>query len=311
MQHRSRQDVFDSEDALRILADPDYIPVAYGARHHRLAERLGLDFSAILFAIAHIPLCQSGAVHQAARARLARLIGATKGQVETAIPEHVARHMAPLSVPGPTDVLGEVIGPLVSDVLSDLVGLPLGLEVDSLVSGVFSQSMGVAKRRRMEAELADILDRIRQITGGSEQEVGDRLALAILGRDALFGTLGVSLAAQINAAAGRPIGQVAWPELPPETGVPYIDRCPAAPDSTAPDVRLHLKTLEASEDPRARLKFFGSGLHTCLGRATSLALWTAMGQALAQNQRQVTVSAWCLRRDDVFQCPEQFEVVVT
>ena len=142
---------------------------------------------------------------------------------------------------------------------------------------------------------------------------GMKLSLARLGRDALMGTLGCSLHQVIAQGEGRAFDQIYWPQLPPRTGVPYIDRMALCPVSVAGKtyepgavLRGDLARLEQSDDARAPMSFFGAGAHLCLGRAISLDLWKVMMVALRTSGARARVQHYSLRRDDVFHVPETF-----
>ena len=48
--------------------------------------------------------------------------------------------------------------------------------------------------------------------------------MVILGRDTLLGTLGESLYCILSTNQGRRLNEISYPQTPPETGVPYIER---------------------------------------------------------------------------------------
>ena len=217
---------------------------------------------------------------------------------------HVDRAAAVLDRPGRQDLVPTMLVPLVHGVLSDLSGLPVtDLPPETAVSSLFSKAAGVSRRRRMNAELATLLDNARRrYPADPEEDHLARLALAILGRDAMMGTFGLSLGALFEQAAGRPLNQIAPETLPPLTGVPYIDRIARA-DGTV--VRLRLDRFGQTGAPRDRMRYFGAGAHTCLGRPVSLDLWRRLVLALGTSARRVRVVELALRRDDVFALPER------
>ena len=91
---------------------------------------------------------------------------------------------------------------------------------------VFDKSIGARKRRRVEVDLGAMRQLIASALGSAaaEEEVGLRLSLFILGRDALLGTLGESLHSVLIDNPRRRLDDIRYPETPPETGVPYVER---------------------------------------------------------------------------------------
>lgn len=292
--------------------------VPYGARHAALARRLGIDLSATVFALDHIPLCLERARHPPHRRAIAELIAAGTPALRAELPALVARHFAPFFRPGRIEALAEAVQPCVAAMLSRLAGFELGLAPDTLVSRIFSQALGPARRLKMEEELRGLLARIRAAHPAADAaETGSRLALAILGHDALTGTLAASLAAMLPQDAPRPLAGLAWEATPPRTGVPYIDRqaledvCVGARAVAAGEtVRARLDRYEA-EPAAARGAFFGAGAHLCLGRPLSLDLWAELAARMREAPTAARLIAAPLRRDDVFHMPERLEVEVT
>ncbi|MEO1776734.1 MAG: hypothetical protein AAFS07_17480 [Pseudomonadota bacterium] len=307
-------DVLDQDEVLKVLSDDRFVPVDYGDRHAALGDRLGLDFSAITFAIEHIPLCQHGERHAESRKRMAQVIADGRARMVARIPEHVERRLAPLRVPGRHDAIDAIVNPLVNDLISDLIGVKLDVGPDSNVSGIFSQAAGVSKRKRMQAELQTLRERLEEAFGDQGvAAVGDRVGLAILGRDATLGTLSFSMAAHIERAEGRPLSTVVAEPTPTHTGVPYVDRRPVPgleEVAAEPQRRVHLSAFEEAENARDRHKFFGAGIHVCLGRPLTLDLWKHVAAYMADCDRQVRVLELRTRKDDVFRCPDIFQIEV-
>ncbi|MCR8725577.1 hypothetical protein [Frigidibacter sp. ROC022] len=301
-----------STDPRDILKSSHLDVVPYALRVSALSERLGIDLSSTLFALHSVPLCQGRGSHAEIRRAAAGLIADRTPALREAIPAMVEERCAVLCRAGRVEVMEEVIRPLTSDTLSILVGMPIDMGDYDLISRIFSQTLGVAKRRRMERELGDLVSRLRRaFPDAGDDIVGLKLALAILGRDAMMGTFGCTLHDLARAQEGGAWSALDWPEVPTRTGVPYIDRIALKQVSVGGEthaegdtVRAQLTRLEAAEDPRARLGFFGSGAHLCLGRALTLDLWSALSACLAQSSARVRVCDYALRRDDVFHIPQ-------
>jgi hypothetical protein len=305
-------------DATEVLASPDFGVFPYIAGYQGLADRLKLDFGSIIWAMNHIPLCLDGADHAAQRADVARLIGERRNDLLACLPDMARQRLAGLSDPGAHDVMAEIVLPCVDTVIDALAGVTLDLPQDALVSRIFSRMMGVARRRRLEAELASVIAQIRDAYPQDPPlRIGSRVALVVLGRDALIGTLARSLHAHFLRAADQRLTDVPGRLSPSHTGVPYIDRqARCATQVGGQDVaegealRCVLKSLE--DGPEAeRMRFFGIGLHLCIGRAVALDLFAALAEVLALVPTRVTVTEFVLREDDVFAFPETFTIVVS
>lgn len=304
------------DDPISILSSPAFAPVRYRERYESLAERLELDFSDILFAFDFIPLALTGEAHRIRRASFARMLKARQEVIAPEIPALVEKHFARLSEPGRLDILSSCVEPFVTEFLADLSGAPSELDL-SLVSRIFSRNLGIAKRRRLQEQLRTARETLtRLFPEDGEDAIGERLALLILGRDAVTGTLARSLHHTLEQACGRPLCESRPAKVPTRTGVPFIDRQAVQDtnvdgrDYRAGDVvRCTIQTLEADAQPD-HLRFFGKGAHVCLGRALSLMVFDALGSFLSTLPVRVTEIEFTLRKDDVFLFPEEFTGMV-
>lgn len=294
--------------AVKVLTDPSHEVLDFHNRHARLAERLQLDFADILFLLDHMPLALRGEAHAAQRADAARLLGERRATIAAAIPGLIARHLACLERPGTVDLLHEACVPLVEELIGVTIDADLEHADANYVSRVFSQLLGVAQRRAMNAELAGLR---RQITlahpGESPLRQGSRLALVVLGRDAMIGTLSRSLHAHFVDLEGAALNSKPLPEAPTHTGVPAV---PRESKVEGEELRCRLAAFEGG-DASDRMRFFGAGGHVCLGRALSLDLFKLLSAHLLQLKTSVTVETFHLRKDDVFAMPDTFTIKVT
>lgn len=304
------------EDAVEILAHASFQPVPYRRRQEELAKRLGLDFSDILAAFDYIPLALSGEAHKRQRARIARILNARQEKVTSELPGMVARNFGRLRRAGPIDILEECIDPFINEVLSMISGAPPDLDI-TLISRIFSRNLGVSQRRKMQQQLRSLRENLALThPDDTEEQLGERMALLILGRDALLGTLARSLHHTLERADGRRLCDIDPHTFPTRTGVPFIDR-EATEDvtlkghkySTGDVVRCQLRSIETGPEIDY-LRFFGKGAHLCLGRSISLAVFKEVGTYLASLSVRIVDIDFALRRDDVFLYPETFKAVV-
>jgi hypothetical protein len=183
-----------------------------------------------------------------------------------------------------------------------------------MLSKIFDRSIGPRKRQRINAELGRLRELIssRLGPGASEEAVGLRLALFVLGRDTLLGTIGESLHSIFAANPDRRLNEICYPEVPPETGVPFIERIVIEPFaelgtqfSVGDRLRIYLQAFAYSGSGRERARIFGVGGHMCLGKSLSLDLWRAVTSYLAAIPLHAAVVSHALCTDNyVFLCPE-------
>ncbi len=216
----------------RLLASPDARPATYSDDYAVLEKRLGIDFSNVLLAFLHIPMCLHEEEHRKARRRVAEHLAARRSDLSAGITQGLRVHLKPLQQEGEVEAVQQVLEPLILSVTERITDIPAVVAADCrAVSTIFDKSIGPRKRQRIDAELgrmrAAIVSKLGPST--SDDAVGLRLALAILGRDTLLGTLGESLYSIFAANQGRRLNEINYPPVPPETGVPYIERIVVKP----------------------------------------------------------------------------------
>ena len=301
------------DDLALVLGTRAFEPVAYEARISGLADRLGFDASEVLRAVRAVPLCQRGKAHTETRKRLAALIGQATERVSAFAETDVVALSKGLLSPGPHDVMQELVLPVVDGTIAQIIGVAPESKPDAMISRLFSQSIGVAKRKRMNAEFAGLRTRLSDAFPElDDRAIDDRIALSVLGTDALRGTIGCSLHA-LFAQDGD--GEAT--QMPPKTGVPYVEREAVAEVTVSGQsypaqthFRACLDALEQGSD-KDKMRFWGYGAHTCLGRQMSVQVWQAIAASFKGALHRIAVTDYALRRDDVFAIPEMFMIEVT
>jgi cytochrome P450 len=303
----------------RLLASPHTRPATYSDDYVVLEKRLGIDFSNVLLAFLHIPMCLHEEEHRKARRRVAEHLAARKFDLSACLTESLTVHLKALRQEGEVEIVRQVLEPLILSVTEPLTDVPPAVAADCrTVSTIFDKSIGPRKRQRVDAELGRMRAAIVSKLGSnvSEDAVGLRLALVILGRDTLLGTLGESLYSILSANQGRRLNEISYPQIPPETGVPYIERIAVKPFcdqetqfNTGDRLRIYVQAFAYSGSPRDRAQIFGVGSHLCLGKALSLDLWQGITSALSKIPLYADIVSHALRTDDyVFLCPSHLSV---
>jgi hypothetical protein len=239
--------------------------------------------------------------------------------VSARIPEITARHFDRLRREGEHELMDDIIGPMVHEYLCLIVGFDIDPTLDcQSASQVFDRSIGINKRRRIETEVASLRDVIvsRLGSAATEEEIGLRLAYFILGKDPLKGMLGESLRRVLQANPGVRLMEISYPESPPETGVPYIERLVETPFELADRefkqgdrVRIFLQSFAYAHDAGSRSNFFGAGPHACLGRPLSMEIWRGVAGFLSTVPLRAQVLSYAPRTTDyVFTCPEHLNL---
>jgi len=300
-----------------LIGSSNLRPIPYADNYNALEERLGIDFSSLAYAFKYIPVCLHADGHMRVRRRMGEFLAARKPSLNARIPQAVAAHFDAFRREGRVEVMKDAVLPLAIDIMSAVIDVDISLEDCANVSLVFDASIGINKRRRVATEIATLRDVISSRLGESatEEDVGLRLALLMFGKDSLIGTFGESLHRLLEVNSGSRLADIAYPELPPQTGVPFIERLVVTPFQLAAcdfaigdGVRIYLQSFAYGE-PKSRTNFFGAGAHACLGRPLSIEIWNAIVALLSKVPLRANVLSYSARTSDyVFACPQHLQV---
>ncbi|MDP3690799.1 hypothetical protein [Bradyrhizobium sp.] len=313
--------VTDPSDCRQLIGSEKLQPAVYAEDYKRLSERFNIDFSALISAFSYIPLCHHGDRHARSRRMASEFLAARRNVVAEHIPELTARHLSAFKRAGKFEVMSDAIEPMISEYICLIAGIEVGSIHDCRhASLIFDRSSGLNKRQAMDTEIASLRKVIvSQLgEGATEDEVGLRLAYVILGMDPLKGMLGESLHKILESNGDRKLTEISFPRLPPETGVPFIERLVVIPFcfksiafNPGDRVRIFLQSFAAELSDLSRSNFFGAGAHTCLGRPLAIEIWNGVTSFLSEIPLRASVLSYAPRTSDyVFTCPDELVVEV-
>lgn len=324
---RAKKPFFDPLSKAWIVAEPAQCrelaassklrPDTFSENTTTLGRHLKIDFSALAFAMDQVPLCLHGEQHMRARRAISEFLASRKTELSAKLAGSIETHFACLREPGDIELMNRAITPFVLDVLSTMIDVDI-CKSGEAASLLFDKALGVSKRRRIAAEVAELREMIAHRLGKplTDEDAGMRLALVLVGRDSLIGTLGESLLYLFEGNRGVALNRIDYPQMPPQTGVPVIERIVVTPFSLGgcdfaegDRVRIQLQSFGYAGDDRTRAAFFGAGAHACLGRPLSVDCWKALTSFMATIPLTVAVKRYSTRTTDyVFTCPAILEV---
>jgi hypothetical protein len=295
-------------------------------RYHEIYEDMAarnpdFAFPNLVFAFKYIPMSLNADEHRVARRRIAEFIAARKSAISALVPEMVDRQVDPFAQRRERqeiEVMAELVEPLTREFLAALSGA--NAVPSQGIGAIFVRMLGARRRRKLDNEIGMLRTHIRDALGadGTEDEEGVRLALAILGHDALTGSMGESLHQLFRQNPGIPLTKIDFPTVPNETGVAFAERIVEQPfdfDGTSfrlgDRIRIMLQSFAYSSDAATRTRMFGAGLHTCLGRQLSLELWSALARRLSQIRARVDILDYrSVDEDYVSTCPSRLLIAL-
>jgi cytochrome P450 len=303
-----------------ILVSPHVEVAPYRSTYERMAaEDRNFAFNNLIFAFQYLPLCINGEEHRLVRRQVAEFLGARKAIAEAAAPNIVERWLAVLQAHRKVELMGEVIKPMVKQFVATLTGIEAAHLIQSS-STIFDRMMGAKRRRNLDDEIGAIRACIRKTLGADStlDHEGVRLALFILGNDALAGTFGESLYQLLRHHPNSKLSEIDYPVFPLETSVAFAERFVTEPFQLegvnfreGERLRIMLQSFAYSAEAADRARIFGAGIHTCLGRQVSLELWSVFTRNLSRIEASVEILDYALRDDDyIFTHPAKLMVRV-
>jgi len=306
--------ILDPELIAEAFRSPLLHAVDYAGINEGVAARTGIDLSMMVTALRQVPLAQEGCPHRDLRQEFARVLAGKPAELAPLVDARMASIVAAHFAAGArVDLVADVALPLYEAVFANLLGVsPSVFAQDHDYSQVFDGMMSLNRRRKLNASLARVHDRLGEHTpAGMSRETA--LALMILGRDALIGTVVNSLWHEISAHPGKRLAQIDFGGVPASTSVPFIEREATEEMELGPlrlakgqRVRLMLDATTREMAGRDAGLTFGKGRHLCLGRPLALAVWSAMGRALRRVELVAVPLELTHRAGDyVFNYPER------
>lgn len=302
-------------DAICALGDADFTPTPHLDFTRDLANRLALDLSTTLAVMERLPLWQSGTDHTSLRREVASFLSENRKEKNKAASERV--RLCFESYLDATDIdLLAAIRDVVHIFMEEVTGLPLISGISSDMPSVFSSNLGIRSRKRLESCLRMQMEFARKhFPHESESRHLLRVGQWTMGRDALIGTIGLSLYHHLTLLDGRPLNTIRLSIIPTHTGIPAIGRIAqkdlsvaGCPVSKGALIECRLDTL-ANQPENDRRHFFGAGAHLCLGRPLTLSLMTMIADFLLQHDFGLQTYNFHLAENDVFDIPGAFNAL--
>lgn len=302
-------------DAISVLNDADFDVTPHVAFTEDLSDRLSLDLSVTLAVMQRLPLWQSGDNHATLRREVAAFLAEARKEKYSVASRRIRLSLNSYLQGADINVLA-AIRDVVHIFMEEITGLPLIDCITEDMPSIFSSNLGIRARKRLESSLRAQIEFARE---RFPDETEDRRLLRVgqwtMGRDAIIGTLGLSLYHHLALLDGRPLNTIRLPELPTHTGVPAIGRiarkgrsvagCPVFQGDL---IECRLDTA-ASQPENVRRHFFGVGTHLCLGRPLTLSFMAMISDALFKFEFGLKTHTFQLAENDVFDTPAVFKAM--
>jgi cytochrome P450 len=283
--------VFSAQDIAFILKSRDFAVADFIDLHQKLEQKVGIDCSAIIKVLGHIPIAHEGERHARIRSDVARILNAdvasTKQKTAKAANETISKICRPGSI---VDLVQDVVRPVCDVMFEGILGAGSVSRSDGGVSAsqVFDLYLGLNRRMKINAQACAMLRAFASADDRLKTTPEYAVGLGMLGYDSIVGSLGCSLLQVLRGeVAGRRLCDLCFPPALPATGVPYIERfavqdCMLEGAGIRKGDRVRLYLDDSSTDRMEERPFFGKGRHSCLGEELSTWLWRTLTAELGR-----------------------------
>lgn len=301
--------VFGPQVVVDLLRDHRLIVPSVVESLDRLTTRYKRDYSNLRFAAQCIPLLLEGQIHRETRRKLADLVTAGRARTTAAMPELMARYIEPMENATNPEWIEASFAPLVNEVFCHMCNCPLGLPFPRLVlTRLFDRFVSLTAIHAAEREIGHL--RAELAKAAPDLDSALVVALFIIGRDSLVGTLASSFYSILQNNLGRRFSDIEYPDFPPETGVAIAERnavsdIPVGTETirAGDSVRMFFQPMSQAGSPVSVQNLFGAGIHSCIGRPISLDVWRAMVASLRSFSCSATSVACEFEQNNIFVVP--------
>ena len=218
-----------------------------------------------------------------------------------------------MAATGKVDIFRQLLLPIVNTVFATVKHVDVSFEPLTLTR-IFDHYAGYRQLVGLEDHIAALRDRLLA-RGLNADAVGTHAAVVVLGRDSLLSSLSDSF---IDMAICRSGQRLDDPSAPPPGlfgGVAIAERLVQTPFTfgavrfgEGDRLRLYFQGYNYLDNETERLGMFGSGSHSCLGRALALEVWSVLAAELVKVPRTIASVDYAYDRSVVFTMPKFIRV---
>jgi len=297
--------VFETGTVSAILKSTNFAAADF-AEWHRMLAKMGIDCSAAIEILDHVPIAKEGQRHAEIRKTMSGCISARSRAAKDAVALTLSTIVPARCRDGQrVDLVSEIIRPACDTLFERLLGVHVPSDEGISVSQIFDLYLSLNRRKQIVSKAAAMLDMYTEEQGRLNLAPGYAIALRMLGYDSIVGSLGGSILHVLETAPGKRLCEISYPAELPRTGVPYIERIAAADCQVGKAaikqgerIRLYLESGSQGDHSSYGEIHFGRGRHSCLGEDLSNWLWRTATAELAQLSLSFTVECSARRKPD-------------
>jgi cytochrome P450 len=310
--------VVDPDLIRQVMTDPVYVVSNYDFAS--ISERLGVDLVHLERIRHFIPLAWEGKIHKELRERFSREIAARSPGALAVFEATLKQEIESNFRAGASFCLiKSVIAPALRQANLFLAGYPEIDETHLLAIETIPQFFDPEISLRKRIEINELVGKLHRLARpeASESERYVSIAIIALSMNTLLGSFSESLRYILSQNIGKKLGEIAWDENSPATGLPLIEKT-ANTDTELGGMPVRAKQrlrlfLDAggwqSDRPQFNDLYFSIGPHKCPGMNYSRQAWRVLVKNLSSLETSCeSINIKYRTKDYVFNLIEKFEV---
>lgn len=301
--------VLDPEQVSELLADARLVAPDLDAALQTVEGHYGVALPNLRWAANELPLVLNGERHARVRSDIARLLSRERKNSDAwrkPVSEIIRGVFASA---GQMEAVEDLLRPIVNAVFTTLAQVDATFPPLTLTR-VFDHY--ASYRHLMEAETGIAALRARlAVAGIPDEAIGTHVATIVLGRDSLLASLSEALIDLALASRGRRLDQPGAKTPRLINGVAVGERLVdeafvfrGMRFAAGERVRLYFQGYGYRETEAERLAMFGTGKHSCLGRALALEVWALLAAEIGGVPLTVQSVEFEYLRNSMFTMPK-------
>lgn len=298
----------DAKIIKEILGNPVFKVPSYSVQ--KIISKLPVNLEHNVKLVGYFPIAQDGEAHKLIRKRHALQIIKNSELALTNFELCLkSKFNELLESESTTDVYKELLEPSFHEFLASLINIDSSLlSASDSISQVLDETLPLTIRLRLNKIIGDLVNSLPDDL--TEDEKYFKVSVIALGSDSLIGTMTESIVYLLKLHNGKSLSEINWPDEPPVTGVPVIERVISG-DLILNNISLHKNQrirlyLDAAgyiydEKPSYSQLYFGSGNHLCLGMPVAKEIWKIIKKVFQETDKKIFVEEISRRDfDNVF-----------
>ncbi len=257
-------------EAREIIVSKTFENYPMSEKYRKLQAKTGLDFSAIIYLLDHLPVFLNGDVHKNIRKKMATVIATSKTQQEEAVRTTVDQLLSRYFHSNcEFDLVADFAKIIWKAISRQIIGETTELQnVVETIPFLFDPTLSIRKRLAINSTLNKNIKK-------TDEEAMLKIALASVGSRPFVGSIVLSIFDTIEKNLGSPLANYEWAEDYGVSSLTYVDRI-CMKDQTINSshvlknerVRCITQSEQYSADENLAA-LYGFGRHLCLGRHIS------------------------------------------